>query len=506
MLALIMTLALGCTCCDVTPSGVAFAAEMPRNESNYDALNPKGKRKAPSAATQHEDRHLTQEPRRQLIGGMRDLRRNSSLLDWMIRQHLNYVCEHRFQSKSGDDGLDDEVEYAMKEEFSSTLLDERQIFGLPEYIQTSETMAVLDGDCGTLFIDGNEGGRIQGIEGDRIRDPIGSFSSAYAAAPAEIWYNGVRTTETGRPLEYAVHRRINGWTMFELERRVQAENFHLHAYRHRFDQQRGVSPVASAYNQLRDVYEAEDYAMVRSKVASMFAMAITRDASKSGGALSFETDESGNAKSNYQVDFGRGPIFLDMDLGEDAKFLDSDNPGGNLQDFWRFVTRVALKSLDIPYGLFDESESNFFGNKTAWLSYDRSCDPKRRNVRTLLDRITAFKYRGLLRSKRLTVPRTLIINRKPWAWVPRGMPWWRPLEEVTATLKAIGGGLTTPQRACIESDQGDFYENVDEIGKAIDYAEQARGGKGVPLSYAVDGDLVKQLTDANQRAAAGKGE
>lgn len=487
-----MTIALGCTCCDVTTAGVAEFSEPSGTTAAYDALNPKGRRKAPPAATQHEDRHLGQEQRRQLIGGMRDLRRNSSLLDWMIRQHLNYVCEHRFQAKTGDDVANTEIQAMMGEEFAADRLDECNVCDLAEYVQTSETMAVIDGDCGTLLVD-TDGGRIQGIEADRIRNPgVGSYFGGLAGVPAETWFNGVRTTTSGRPLEYAIHRRVDGWTMFELERRVAATNFHLHAYRNRFDQVRGVSPIATAYNQLRDVYEAEEYAMIRSKVASMFAMAITRNAAQSAGQLTYETDEAGNpVKSTYNVDFGRGPVFLDMEPGDDAKFIDSDNPGGNLQDFWRFITRVALKSLDIPYGLFDESESNFFGNKTAWLSYDRSCDPKRTRVRKLLDRVTGFKWAQLIRSKRLTLPKKLALVNKPWGWVPRGMPWWRPLEEVTANLKAIGGALTTPQRVCIEADQGDFYQNVDEISKAIAYAKE----KNVPLSYAVDGDLAKQLAD-----------
>jgi len=498
MIAFIMTLALGYSCCDVTPNGVAELSDQGVISSSYDALNEKGRRKAPSSATMHEDRHLGPTSRRKLIGGMRDLRRNSSLLDWMIRQHLNYVCEHRFQARTGDDTLDDDVEGMMAEEFASERLDECNLCDLPEYVQINETMAVLDGDCGTLFVDA-DGGRIQGIESDRVRDPQGgmSYAGLYGVANGETWFNGVRTTPSGRPIEYAIHRRVDGWTTLEFERKVPAENFHLHAYRTRYDQQRGVSPVATAYNQLRDVYEAEEYAMIRSKVASMFAMAITRNANQAAGTINVDLDENGNPiKSSYSVDFGRGPVFLDMEPGAAAKFLDSDNPGGTLQDFWRFVTQIALKSLDLPYGLFDESVANFFGNKTAWLSYDRSCDPKRRRVRKLLDRVAAFKFAQLIRRKRLTLPKTMTLAGKPWLWVPRGMPWWRPLEEVTANLKAIAGGLTTPQRVCIEADQGDYYDNIDEIAKAIDYAEQARSGKGVPVSWAVDGDLVKQLTDA----------
>lgn len=120
----------------------------------------------------------------------------------------------------------------------------------------------------------------------------------------------------------------------------------------------------------------------------------------------------------------------------------------------------------------------------------------------MYDRVTAFKYAQLIRSKRLTLPKSLTLRQKPWQWVPRGMPWWRPLEEVTANLKAIGGGLTTPQRVCIEADQGDFYDNVDQISAAIEYAKK----KNVPLTYAVDPDLARQLADkANKSGGSDNG-
>jgi capsid protein len=272
------------------------------------------------------------------------------------------------------------------------------------------------------------------------------------------------------------------------ERNVPADWFHLHAYYGRFDQYRGVSPVSEAYNQLRDLYEAEDYALIRSKIASLFAMAITRNADKPVSTLT-ETEEGG-----YEVDFNGKPIFLDMQPGDDAKFIDSDNPGGNLQDFWVFVSMVALKSLDIPYGMFDESKANFFGNKTAWLGYDRACDDKRKRVRKLLNLATAHKYRCLIRERKILLPRGVTIAQRPWRWVPRKMPWWRPLEEVTANLKAIGGGLTTPQRVCQESDTGDWYQNVDDIAAAKAYAAK----KGVVMSFEIDPETAAAVAESRR--------
>jgi capsid protein len=74
------------------------------------------------------------------------------------------------------------------------------------------------------------------------------------------------------------------------------------------------------------------------------------------------------------------------------------------------------------------------------------------------------------------------------------MPWWRPLEEVTANLKAIDGGLTTPQRVCAESDQGDWYDNIDEIARAIEYAKKM----GVPLTFGVSPELEQQVADSRK--------
>ncbi len=503
MLTALMSIAAltsACTAYDVSGGGVTELASTGVAANTYDALNPKGRRKAPTSVTMSEDRHLSEPSRRKLIGGVRELRRNSSILDWMLRRHLDYVATHTFQSTTGDDSWDDEIEAWMREESEAARCDVRGMLDLQEYVRMAEAMAVIDGDLGTLLVD-TDSGRLQGIEADRIRDPIGMLYG-YQVQQPDQWYNGVHVDASGRPIEYGIARRVGGWATVEFERAVPASSFHLHAYLGRFDQYRGISPVASAYNQLRDIYEAETLALVQTKVAGLFGMKITRNADLAMGKISGGEDEDGNEdRSSYTVDFGAGPVFLDMEPGDDAAFLDNNNPGANMQEFWRFVTLIALKSVDLPYGLFDESANNFFGNKTAWLGYDRACDPKRARVRTLLNVITRFKYAIAIRSGRLKPPRSqrgelVTLASRPWVWVPRKMPWWRPLEEVTASLKAIEGGLTTPQRVCAESDQGDWYENVDEIARAIEYAK----GKGVPLSFVVSPELANQVTAARKNA------
>lgn len=485
---------LGCGTVQVdTLTAASDVAALATAQTAYDAVTDKGRRKAASSSTMHEDRHLAGTDRRKLIGGVRDLRRNSSLVDWMLRRHADYVCTHTFQATTGDDGLDDALEAWMRAESQPERVDVRGLFSLADFTRVAEIMAVLDGDLGVLLVD-EAGGLVQGIESDRIKDPSGSYWVPTGTTVA--WYNGVRVDPRGKPLGYAIHKRTDGYSTLEYEREVSAKNLHLHAYYGRFDQVRGISPVAAAYNQLRDVYEAEEYALVRSKVASLFALAFLRNADTAAGTVTTATDDDGNPiKSEYSVDFGRGPVVLDLEPGDDAKFLSDPSPGTNLQDFWRFVTLVALKAVDMPYGIFDESVSNFFGNKTAWLGYDRACESKRERLQAMLNKITRLKLAIAIRDGRLRLrPGQTVDDVGLWAWVPRKMPWWRPLEEVTASLKAIGGALTTPQRVCAESDNGDWYENVDAIAKAQEYARR----KGVGLSFEVSPEMATSVAASRQ--------
>lgn len=484
-----------CSCYDVTAADGAQLSAQPN--AYYDMLNPKGRRKAPSGVTMAEDRHLPGTQRRQAIAGMRDLRRNSSVLQWMVAQHLNWVVSAGFQSTTGDEVFDAEAESFMAEQARADRFEFRGMLDFEQVARLLESHAVLDGDCGVMFLDN---GRVQGIEGDRIKDPD--------ARTAADWYNGVQVV-AGVPVGYAIHRRRDGGSSLEFERTVPVGNMHLHGYYDwRFDQYRGVSPVVSAFNQLRDLYESEALWLVKLKIAGLLGMKVKRGASDSLGATATPTyDENGNViRKSYQTDFGAGPWMWDLDPGDDIDMVSFDGPGGNTQEFWRFCTAVAMAALDLPYSMWDSTQGNFFGNKTAWLAYSRSCDVKRARCCATRDKITAFKYRQAIRAKQLLLPRRgrgtrMTVDQRPWQWVPRLMPWWRPLEEVTAELKAIGGGLSNPYHACMESDQGDFEENIRLIAKAMAYAKQ----HDVPLSFVVGDEMAKAAQDATAaRKAAEK--
>ena len=69
-------------------------------------------------------------------------------------------------------------------------------------------------------------------------------------------------------------------------------------------------------------------------------------------------------------------------------------PGSNTREFISVVLAIALKALDLPFNFYDESHTNFFGSRAAWLLYDRACQSKRDDVAEFLRKITVWLYQG----------------------------------------------------------------------------------------------------------------
>jgi capsid protein len=456
---------VGCTGVQELPAQAQFS---------YDAVEQRGRRKSPGVDSRSEDLILDSAKRAKAQATSFDLCRNFSIAKWMIRRHMDYVTLFDFHSRTGNDAFDDQVDEFMKRWFRKYRCDRAGRHPFRRMIRIAEMLSVVAGDCGLLKL---ADGRLQAIEGDRVRNPSGVTIDGQ-------WTHGVKLDAGGKALAYAIHRR-RPYGGFEFERTVPASSFCLHGHFDRFDQVRGISPVMSALNPLRDVYENFDYALAKAKVTQLFALAITSERSEdTAGADNVtrteETDsETGETSVKYEVDFGKGPIKLELDPGDDAKFLESATPSTQFQDFTQLVIQVGLKALDIPYSFYDEAHTNFFGSRAAWLHYERSCLSKRDDVLDLLNELTMWRLMLAVLDGELVLPPGMDLGGLAWEWVPLGMPWWDPSKEINGDLAAIGAGLDNPQRIVKDRGKGDWYENVDQIAKAMEYAKS----KGVPLSF-----------------------
>jgi capsid protein len=457
----------------------------------YDAVEHTGKRKQATPRRRPEDRELTSRQRLVLSNSVRDLQRNFAIAAWAIRKHLDYVSTFTFQANTGDDALDELLEELITWWSRPLNCDATGRLSLSRMIRMGEARRTVDGD---VLINQLADGRLQGIEGDRIAAPKEGADKLPAGVTLEQLQqtHGVWINENGRAIAYAVNKRTgtNGDGL-EFDRMLPAGFAALHGYFDRFDQVRGVSPMTPAINSLQDVYENFGYALMKSKVAQLFALNIYRENSDQLGELETVarggTDADGapaeaadEEQQGYKIDFGKGPMLLDLEPGDRAEILESKTPSTEFQNFTNAMIGVSLKSLDIPFSFYDESFTNWSGQRQAWIQYDQSAEIKREDNRALLSRLTAWRLGLFIRDGDLELPRGMSFARvlQGCTWISRGIPWLDPLKEITADIAAIKSCLIGPETAGRQRGL-DVYKMIDERARVEAYAKS----KNVTLEY-----------------------
>jgi capsid protein len=431
--------------------------------SGYDAISSTGKRKAASPIIKREDELLLNRDRNAMIGSGQSLYRNFSMVAWAVRKHLDYNTHFGFQARTENEEFNEQLETLMWEWERPANCDSSGRMPFSSMMRLAEARRVVDGD---FFFMKRLDGTLSAVEADLIRDPDD------LGTEGDRWFNGGKVNADGRVLAWGLHKRLrNG--QYEFLRTVPSGNLvHLCNF-DRFDQVRGISPLASAFNSFRDVYEGIDYALAKLKVEQLFAF-VVKSANASGTG-----EYTRNGDGTYDVDFGRGPVKLELDNDDTAEFLKSDNPGSNTQDFINLVLSMAIKALDLPINFVDESKTNFFGSRAAWMLYDRSCVSKRAIILEALRKITIWKMAQWIQSGELVMPAGMLITDVDFEWVHMGMPWWDPAKEINGDLAAMQAGLDNPYRICKERGRGEFEENVLLLAKAKKFAE----ANGVSLSF-----------------------
>ena len=134
------------------------------------------------------------------------------------------------------------------------------------------------------------------------------------------------------------------------------------------------------------------------------------------------------------------------------------------------------------------------------MHYERSCLDARDDQIAARRRWTDFQYQSWILNGQLKLPRSLARSDLKYEWVPLGMPWWKPVEEITGDLMAIASGLASPQRICKERGTGDIEDNIDDLLEVLKYARD-RGTEelGEPLRLNFDpGPFAAAILTANQ--------
>ena len=485
--------------------------------STYDALNSGGKRKSAAGRVRHEDVILTSRKRERLSANANDIQRNIVLAAWAIRRHLDYVTEYDFCSCTGDKGLDRDVEWLMARDMKRRRNDVGERHNWRRMRRLLEARRTLAGDGGLLFLNlptnqpGVRAFRTQGIESHQIKNP----ANLNKRTDRKRWRNGVRLGRGGRATHYCVHESTADGQ--RNERIVPAGRMFLHAaFEGRFQQSRGISAFPAAMKTFRDFDESCDYARAKIKVAQLVGLAFFREADSDDltedmphtDAFTGDDDDDACDTTPREIDFSDGLGVLDLDDGERAEFINPDTPGGDTQDFLKLSIQIALKCFDIPYNFFDESHTNYFGSRAAWIGYERACKDKRESVQELNREYTLWRLRTLVFSGELALPRGWTLadlangrrNAEPhpgqnafagFEWIPVGVPWWKPGEELDAELRSAGAHLDTYGRIARRHNLGDIYSNAMANKHFLDFCE----ANGVPFSVGKSAPVIFNPTD-----------
>lgn len=409
----------------------------------YDAVEDTGRRKSPKRVVTSEDKQLDKTARKVLQSTTRDMRRNFVITRWAINKHIDFVVDHAFQPDSGDAAFDKTLSEFYDMASRAENFDISGRYSLSKYCRLAEAARIVDGD---FFSIRKRGGYLQAIESDRIRDPENDTQAPWIPDDGS-WVHGIQTDKVGRHKSYAIHRRTTGQgSGFEFEGTVSARKVIPLGFYDRFDQIRGVSPLAAALNTLKDLHESYDYALAKAKVAQLFSMVITREAD---WALN-EDEEDGDQTPSRKISFNKGPQVLDLDQGEDAKMLSTNTPGEETAAFWQEMTSLVLKALNIPYSFFQENHTNFFGSRSALVLYLRAVEKDREDQIAFRNDWLCWRLKtGVLKGE-IVMPASFECDPKNWSFIPTGIQYWDPVKEVKADIMAINAGLTTRQRVTKE--------------------------------------------------------
>ncbi len=428
---------------------------------SYDGVATSTRRRPPRSDVKSEDDHLNASERRKLVSTTRDLRRNYAIAAWAVRKHLDYVATHSFQSNTGIKDLDDHIERLVKWWSIPRNFDIAKRHGLHRFIRLAEASRTVDGD---VLLYKLKTGFLQAIESDRVANNAEAFHSGrYSVSDFK---RGIKTSKGGAAQAFIINNRSSTGNRLEFDRVVSAKHIIQFGYFDRFDQIRGISPLAASINTLQDTYEGITYALARAKVSQLFALALKRAGEKPVGEITKGTD-----KSEDEVDFGGGPLFLDLEIGDEADFLESKQPATEFQEFIQTMISLALKALDIPYSFYAENFTNYSGARQALLMYEQSAANKRRDVQDLLNEITAWRMRLWIIAGVLELPGNMTVSDVKWEWIPTGLPWIDPLKETVADNKAVEGRLNSRTRISRRMGK-DWNEVLDELEKEEEELER----------------------------------
>ena len=467
----------------------------------YNATESSIKRRAPVTKTAPEITSLTGPKRQTASATAREDRRNFTVLAWMVRRHLDNVSRFTPHFRLAGDAPEIKdvnriVKLLLEWHSKPRNFDALGKHGRDEWIRMFEACKVLSGDAAGMKV---KGGKLQGIEGDRLALPGAARSGAgdYKTATEE----GIIFNSNGTRKAWVLCKRGGDrGDSLEFERVVPDSDMIFDAYwPERFDSHRGVSPLLTALSEGADIKETREWLVLKAKASALFGFAFIRKGSdpmmpQFGDP---ETSPPSTEAGAYSAQLSsamqsRGIINLDLDTGDDVKAIESNTPNTSVVEFTRELTRSVLLALDIPFTFYDSLTASFSARIADRNEYEEACEWKREKNIGVLDAIYGgwlldvwakadlFGFGKALQTANISVEEVAASLR----WVPAGRPWLDRAGEMSGHILSLAAGTTSIPRICSAYGE-DAYEIAEE---QKEYLEKS----GIPILYAQGGQFSVQ--------------
>ena len=461
----------------ISRTGKSIASAARAFRDTFYGAEQSPNRGAKSTDTRPDHYALTRSKRLTMGSSLLNSVRNYSLARWAIRQDQNWVADCRFKPCSGDPFVDEQMA-AIAEEMQDPLnFDFAGRIGVHEFARIVQGQRTLFGDVGILFCR-DFGGTIKTISYDLIDHP---------QKPHDLWLQGVEVDAfSTRAKNYAIRKRdVLSGRPGDLWRIIPAEQMLLHRYaENEPDSVRGTTLFSTAVDRIVDTYETITYMGAKVKLGQVLGLILKRKAADRMPGRQY--DEHGNeikigeAKAeDWEWNTSGGTFQLNLDHNDTAEFIESKAPSPENMKLIEWCCRDSLKALDIPYCWWDGSSQNFYGSIGETNLYKKASQHRRKTHIMLMQRVFRFKLQMAIIAGRLILPPGWTIDDCKFRIVPYGVSWFKPTEEVSASIQSILWGLSSLPKEC-EKLGTDAEENIRETLEVV-AKFQGNGLPGVPF-------------------------
>lgn len=447
---------------DAVASG-AYSATIDSRMRTHEANN--------RATRGDEDRALGTYYRETLRLEVRDLWRNSEIARSLINRIVDYVVWLGIwpQAQTSDEAWNAEAELFWGEKYSLGC-DYRERPGVDMITIQKQILRhrFLDGDGALVLM---EDGRIQPIEGERIRTPS-------KTAKTETVVDGIKLDSAGRYAGiYVCPRDANGNVDVSKSDFVAKGDVLYFCDPGRFDQVRGITDLAPCVNKLRDYDDTDQYVLNKIKADAQnlynreVANGFSTDIPRRGYAL---TDSNSKDKTKViKTEFGQ--IWTDGKL----EAIESKTPNQQYVGYMTHEIQTISAVTGLPWDfllmLFD---GNFASKRMAlkqamhtFLGYHSWI------CRTILTplyhwRMAKAMARGeVSQAPTMKLPNGLVVSQ--WSlheWSMPSMEWIDPQAEIAAEKEQYKLGTTSLRRLLKKQGGIDYKDVLKEKAQEIEEA------------------------------------